>query len=156
VAGSNGTTYTLVISGTFTDCVKSGIVGTLLAGMIAQSKGCAGGESALYRDAAKDQFDITVLTFEDSGDALTIMNGLASDYTDFEVGTLLPPSDSGLKQLSAKSGMVQEFDAAGNRVGIYMAQWANGAASDYQHLTDLLTPLQDAIGKTLLSDALGD
>jgi hypothetical protein len=155
VAGANGTTYRLVQAGNLADCIKSDMVGATLAGLFAQSKGCVGGEGALYQDAAKDQFDIIVFTLQDPADAVRIVTDLSMDPTDFEVATLLPPAGSGLKELSATSGIIQQFTSDGNRVGVFMAQWADGRAADYSALQGLLTPLQDAVTKTLIADAKG-
>lgn len=153
VHGSNGTTYTLVQSGNLSNCITSDMVGPTLAGLFAQSKGCVGGEGALYKDAANDQFNVTVFTLKDPGDAVQILTDLSMNVTDFEVATLAPPAGSGLPQLSATSGIVQQFAGSGHRFGVFMAQWADGRTADYGALQSLLTPLQDVIDKTLATDS---
>jgi hypothetical protein len=153
VRGSNGTTYTLVQSGELADCIKTDMVGATLAGLFAQSKGCVGGEGALYKDAAKDEFNVTVFTLKDPADVVQIVTDLSMDLSDFEVATLVPPAGSGLAALPATSGIIQQFGSAGNRLGVFMAQWADGRAADYADLQKLLTPLQTALAQTLAADA---
>lgn len=153
VPAANGTAYTLLQSGRLADCVKSDLVGAKLAGLFAQSDGCVGGEEALYKDEANDQFNVVVFTLEDPADALRIMNDLAMDDTDFEVAAQTPPSGSGLADLSADNDLVQLFASDGDQLAVFMAQWADGRASDDNDLESLLTPLQGAISSTLSADA---
>lgn len=143
--GSDGTSYTLVSSGALADCVHSDMVAATLAGMFAQSSGCVGGEGALYKDAAKDQFDAFVFTMKDPGDVVSIVSALSSDYSDVEMAPVLPPAGSGLATLGATSGIVQSFAGSGNYLGIFMAQWADGKTTDYQSLENLLQPVANAV-----------
>lgn len=152
VPAADGTAYSLLQSGDLADCIKSDLVGAKLAGLFAQSDGCVGGEEALYKDEANDQFNVVVFTLEDPADALRIMNDLAMDDTDFEVAPQVPPVQSGLADLSADNDIVQVFASEGDRLAVFMAQWADGRASDDEDLTGLLTPLQGAIGSTLSTE----
>jgi hypothetical protein len=145
VHGTNGTVYTLVTAGALNNCVDSDMVAPTLAGLFAQSNGCVGGEGALYMDAAKDQFNMTIFTLKDPADVISILTYLSSNPTDFEVGALQPPAGSGLAALSATSGIIQGFASAGHYLGVYMAQWSDGRAADYGSLQKLLTPLQNAV-----------
>jgi len=154
VPAAHGGAYTLLQSGRLADCIKSDLVGPKLAGLFAQSDGCVGGEEALYQDAANDQFNVIVFTLEDAGDALRIRNDLSMDSSEFEVAPQVPPARSGLPDLSGTDGRVQLFASAGNQLGVFMAQWADGHASGYGDLENLLTPLQDTVVATL-SDARG-
>lgn len=155
VPGANGVTYTLLQSGKLADCIKSDLVGAKLAGLFAQSDGCVGGEEALYKDDADDEFNVIVFTLKDAGDALRIMNDLSLDDTDFEVATQVPPAGSSVADLSAEEVAVQDFAGHGNRLGVFMAQWADGHTTDPDDLGRLLAPLQNSIGKTLLADGPG-
>jgi hypothetical protein len=146
IKGSGSTVYTLVTSGKLADCVHSDMVGATLAGMFAQSGGCVGGEGALYKDAAKDQFDAFVFTMKDPSDVVSIMTQLSMNYSDVEMAPVLPPAGSDLASLSATSGIVQAFSSSGNYLGIFMAQWADGKASDYQSLENLLKPVSNSVG----------
>jgi hypothetical protein len=152
VHGANGTTYTLVQSGDLADCVKTDMVAPTLAGLFGQSKGCVGGEGALYKDAAKDQFNIVVFTLKDPSDVVQILSDLSMNLSDFEVATLAPPAGSGLTALPATSGIIQQFAGSGHRLGVFMAQWSDGRAADYADLQTLLTPLQNVVGQTLTAD----
>lgn len=149
VKGAGGTVYTLVTAGPLNNCINSDMVGPTLAGLFAQSNGCVGGEGALYKDAAKDQFNTTVFTLKDPVDVVTILTDLSMDPTDFEVGALVPPAGSGLTQLSATSGIIQQFASSGHYMGVFMAQWADGRASDYGSLQKLLDPLATALSTTI-------
>lgn len=151
VRGAGGTIYTLVTAGALNNCVNSDMVAPTLAGMFAQSAGCVGGEGALYKDAAKDQFNMTVFTLKDPADVISILSELSMDPQDFEVGALQPPAGSGLTTLSATSGIIQQFGSSGHYLGVFMAQWSDGRAADYGSLQKLLTPLQDAISATMNS-----
>ncbi len=153
VPAADGGAFTLVQSGDLDGCIRSDMVGATLAGLFARSQGCVGGEGALYKDAAKDQFNVTVFTLADAADATQIMTDLSMDSSDFEVAALSPPPGSGLADLSAVSGIVQSFEADGDRFGVFMAQWSDGGTQDYTQLQKLLVPLQAAIGKTLAADA---
>ncbi|HTJ72954.1 MAG TPA: hypothetical protein VL551_35780 [Actinospica sp.] len=149
VHGSNGTVYTLVTAGALNSCVNSDMVAPTLAGLFAQSNGCVGGEGALYKDAAKDQFNMTVFTLKDPTDVISIVSDLAMDPTDFEVGALRPPPNSGLTTLSATSGIIQQFAGSGHYLGVFMAQWSDGRVADYGSLQKLLNPLQDTVSATM-------
>lgn len=153
VHGTNGTTYTLVIAGPLNSCTNSDMVGTTLEGMFAQSSGCLGGEGALYKDAAKDQFNMTVFTLKDPADVISIMTQLSMDPEDFEVGALQPPAGSGLTALSATSGIIQQFQSAGHYMGVFMAQWSDGRVADYGSLQQLLNPLQNAVFATMKNES---
>ena len=151
VHGAGGTIYTLVTAGPLNSCVNSDMVGPTLAGLFAQSEGCLGGEGALYKDSAKDQFNMTVFTLKDQGDVISILTELSMSPDDFEVGALQPPAGSGLMALSATSGIIQQFASAGHYLGVFMAQWSNGRAADYGSLQQLLNPLQNAVAATMKS-----
>lgn len=153
VHGSNGTTYTLVTAGPLNSCVNTDMVGPTLAGMFAQSNGCVGGEGALYKDSAKDQFNMTVFTLKDPADTVSILTELSMNPGDFEVGALQPPAGSGLTLLSATSGIIQQFASSGHYMGVFMAQWADGRAADYASLQQILEPLQDAVSATMKSES---
>ena len=152
VKGAGGTVYTLVTAGPLNSCVDSDMVAPALEARFAQSKGCVGGEGALYKDAAKDQFNMTVFTLEDPGDVVDILTELSMDPTDFEVGVLAPPKGSGLAMLSATSGIIQEFTSSGHYMGVFMAQWSDGRAADYASLQKLLDPLRQAVSTTMNAD----
>lgn len=149
VRGADGTLYTLVTAGPLNSCTNSDMVGTALAGLFARSKGCLGGEGALYKDAAKDQFNMTVFTLQDPEDVVTILTELSMNPADFEVGVLEPPADSGLAALSATSGITQQFAGSGHYLGVFMAQWSDGRTADYESLQKLLSPLENAITATM-------
>lgn len=151
VKGTDGTVYTLVTAGALNNCIDSDMVGPTLAGLFAQSHGCVGGEGALYKDAAKDQFNMTVFTLKDPADTISIVTALSMSPADFEVGALRPPAGSGLAALSATSGIIQQFAGSGRYLGVFMAQWSDGRASDYADLQKLLNPLQDAVSARLLN-----
>lgn len=151
VHGPNGSVYTLVTAGPLHNCIDSDMVGPTLAGLFARSNGCAGGEGALYKDSSNDQFNMTVFTLKDPVDVITIVNDLAMDQSDFEVGALQPPAGSGLTALSATSGIIQQFGSAGHYMGVFMAQWSDGRTADYGSLQDLLTPLQNNVSATMQS-----
>lgn len=152
VRGTNGTVYTLVTAGALNNCVNSDMVGPTLAGLFVQSKGCVGGEGALYKDAAKDQFNMTVFTLKDPVDAASIVTDLSMSPSDFEVGVLAPPAGSGLLTLPATSGIIQQFASSGHYMGVFMAQWSDGRAADYSSLQKLLTPLQNAVSGTMSNE----
>jgi hypothetical protein len=145
VRGTGGAMYTLVTAGPLNSCSNSDMVAPTLAGLFAQSNGCVGGEGALYKDAANDEFNMTVFTLTDPGDTISILTDLSMDPEDFEVGALQPPAGSGLAALSATSGIIQQFAGTGHYLGVFMAQWSDGRASDYATLQKLLDPLQDAV-----------
>ncbi|HWG26655.1 hypothetical protein [Actinospica sp.] len=149
VHGTNGAVYTLVTAGGLNNCVNSDMVAPTLAGLFAQSNGCIGGEGALYKDAAKDQFNMTIFTLKDPADVVSIVTDLTMDPSDFEVGALQPPAGSGLTALSASSGIIQQFAGSGHYLGVFMAQWSDGHASDYASLQKLLDPLQTAVSTTM-------
>lgn len=149
VKGAGGTVYTLVTAGPLNSCSNSDMVGPTLAGLFAQSNGCVGGEGALYKDAAKDQFNTTVFTLTDPVDVVSILTDLSMDPTDFEVGALVPPAGSGLTRLSATSGIIQQFAGSGHFIGVFMAQWSDGRATDYGSLQKLLDPLATALSTTM-------
>jgi hypothetical protein len=153
VQGANGTVYTLVTAGPLNSCVNSDMVAAALAGLFAQSKGCLGGEGALYKDAAKDQFNMTVFTLEDPADVVSILTELSMDPNNFEVGALEPPAGSGLAVLSATSGIIQQFASSGHYLGVFMAQWSNGRAADYGSLQKLLDPLENAVSATMKGES---
>ncbi|WP_051451582.1 hypothetical protein [Actinospica robiniae] len=152
VPAADGASYELLQSGRLADCIKSDLVGARLAGLLAQSNGCVGGEEALYKDAAGDQFNVVVFTLEDTRDALRIMNDLSMNETDFEVATQIPPVDSGLADLSAEDAVVQDFASDGHQLGVFMAQWADGRGTDAEDLGKLLNPLQTSIGENLSAE----
>ena len=149
IQGTNGAVYTLVTAGGLNNCVNSDMVAPTLAGLFAQSNGCIGGEGALYKDAAKDQFNMTIFTLKDPADVLSIVTDLSMDPTDFEVGALRPPAGSGLTTLSATSGIFQQFAGSGHYLGVFMAQWSDGRAADYGSLQKLLNPLQNVVSTTI-------
>ena len=149
VRGANGTVYTLVTAGSLNNCVNSDMVAPTLAGLFAQSKGCLGGEGALYKDAAKDQFNMTVFTLDDTADVVSILMELSTDPDDFEVGALQPPAGSGLSTLSATSGIIQQFEGSGHYLGVFMAQWSDGRVAAYGNLQKLLDPLENAVSATM-------
>ena len=62
---------------------------------------------------------------------------------------LRPPKGSGLAELSATSGIIQEFASSGHYLGVFMAQWSDGRAADYASLQKLLDPLQKAVSATM-------
>jgi hypothetical protein len=149
VHGAGGTTFTLVTAGPLNSCTNSDMVGPTLAGLFAQSAGCLGGEGALYKDSAKDQFNMTVFTLKDQVDVISILTELSMNPGDFEVGALQPPAGSGLTTLSATSGIIQQFASSGHYLGVFMAQWSDGRAADYGSLQQLLDPLQGAVAATM-------
>lgn len=153
VQGADGTVYSLVTAGPLNSCINSDMVAATLAGLFAQSKGCLGGEGALYKDAAKDQFNMTVFTLRDPVDVVSILTEISMDPNDFEVGALVPPAGSGLASLSANSGIIQQFASSGHYLGVFMAQWSDGRAADYGSLQKLLNPLQSAVSATMKDES---
>jgi len=153
VRGAGGTTFTLVTAGPLNSCTNSDMVGPTLAGLFAQSDGCLGGEGALYKDSAKDQFNMTVFTLKNPADVVGILTDLSMNLDDFEVGALQPPAGSGLTALSATSGIIQQFGSSGHYLGVFMAQWSDGRAADYGSLQQLLNPLQSAVTATMRRDS---
>ncbi len=152
VRGANGTVYTLVTAGSLNNCVNSDMVAPTLAGLFAQSKGCLGGEGALYKDAAKDQFNMTVFTLDDPADVVEAFPmELSMDPNDFEVGALQPPAGSGLTALSATSGIIQQFAGSGRTQGgrLHGTEWSDGRTAAYGDLQKLLNPLENAVSATM-------
>lgn len=145
VAGPNGTTYTLLEASPLHSCTNSDMIGTYLAGMIAQSGGCKGAVGGFYADGSKDEYTIVLFTLDNPTDVVTIETTLASNPTDYEVGTLVPPAGSGLAALPATSGLVQSFFSEGHVLGIGVAQWSDGRTTDYNRLETLLQPLTSGI-----------
>ena len=145
VPGTGGETYRLVGAVKLTSCTEPDMVETYLAGLLTQSNGCAGAVTALYGDAAKNEFTVVVFTLDDPSDVLSIDTTLAMDPTDYEVGAISPPPSSGLADLSATSGLVQAFGGASHALVIGVAQWSDGHSSDYNALEALLQPLQEAV-----------
>ncbi|GAA4839786.1 hypothetical protein GCM10023235_14010 [Kitasatospora terrestris] len=137
--------YTLVAGKADPVCTGADTVATVLAGKIAQSHGCLGVDVALYRDADGNQYNLALFTLKDPLDALDLMTFLARDPTDYEVAVQLPPKESGLRQLPADSGLVQEFALNGSALLVGMAQWSDGRTADFDKLVEQLSPLTRAV-----------
>ncbi|RKE23425.1 hypothetical protein [Streptomyces sp. TLI_171] len=137
--------YTLVAAVTNADCTGADTVGPILAGKITQSGGCLGVDLALYRDADGNQYNLALFTMKDPMDAMHLVTFLAADPMDYEVVVQLPPKDSGLRELPADSGMVQDFTSYGQGMLVGMAQWSDGRTADFNALVDRLSPLTKAV-----------
>jgi hypothetical protein len=145
VPGQNGETYKLVGGVKLTSCSEPDMVEPYLAGLLAQSGGCAGAVAALYGDGAKNEFTIVVFTLDNPADAMSITATLTTDPADYQIGAIVPPDSSGLAALPAPSGLVQAFSGASHALVIGVAQWSDGRSSDFNTLESLLQPLQQAV-----------
>jgi hypothetical protein len=141
--------YTLVTDKTLTNCTTPDVVGPTLAGLITQGGGCQGMDVALYRDQAGNQYNLALFSLNDPAGIPHIITQLASDPTDFEVGTEIPPGASGLRSLPADSGMVQSFAAYQNQLLVALGQWSDGHVGDYNTLVSKVSPLSDAVMKAV-------
>ncbi|GAA1959583.1 hypothetical protein [Kitasatospora viridis] len=128
--------YTLVADKALPSCVERDTTGPTLAGLLTQSAGCTELDIALYRDQAGDQFNLALFRMKDPTDCPHIIDALASDPTDYEVGAEVPPDSSGLRTLPADSGMVQAFESYGTSLMVGLGQWADGHSGDFNTLED--------------------
>lgn len=143
--GSGETAFSKVDAATMKSCTEPDAVGQRLIGMIDESAGCIGEETALYKDAHGDQFTLAVFTMQDPQDALKLVTELSTAFDDYEVGTLAPPPGSGLPTLPAGSGRVQGFTGGQRVMVVGLAQWSDGRTGDYQELVNRLQPLLTAV-----------
>ncbi|MER7845724.1 hypothetical protein ABTZ03_17460 [Kitasatospora sp. NPDC096077] len=150
VKSADGAVYTKVASAALPSCTEADSVGPGLIAMIKAGKGCVGEEVALYKDARNNQYNLALFTMQDPLEALHMVTQLTMDYQNFEVGAQAPPPASGLPTLPPDSGMVQGFTGTGRAMLVGLGQWSDGRATDRQQLVDLLTPLQQAVGKSVL------
>ncbi|MFD8480392.1 hypothetical protein [Kitasatospora sp. NPDC059673] len=137
--------YTLVADVQNPTCTGADTVGTALAGMIAQGKGCLGVDLALYKDADGNQYTLALFTMKDPAEAVHLLTYLAGHPETFQVAVQLPPKDSGLRELPADSGLVQNFGSSGHGLLVGMAQWSDGRTTGFDKLVARLTPLTEAV-----------
>ncbi|MFD8086998.1 hypothetical protein ACFV4F_35505 [Kitasatospora sp. NPDC059722] len=152
---AGGIVYTRVGSKTLTTCTSADSVGPRLIALVKQGHGCLSHQVALYKDERSNQYNLSVFTFSDPADTAHVLTRLAADITDHQVGAQAPPPGAGLPVLPADSGMVQSFAGAGRAMIVGLGQWSDGHATDYQHLTDRLSPLLDAVSKKALAHETG-
>ncbi|MFG2693036.1 hypothetical protein [Kitasatospora sp. NPDC048407] len=141
--------FTLVAAVQNPSCTGPDTVGATLAGMIAQGKGCLGVDLALYKDADGNQYNLALFTMKDPVEALHLVTFLAGNADTYQVAVQLPPKDSGLRELPADSGLVQNFGSYGHGMLVGMAQWSDGRTADFNKLADRLKPLTDAVMKDI-------
>ncbi|MER5639842.1 hypothetical protein ABT095_23160 [Kitasatospora sp. NPDC002227] len=151
VRTASGALYTKVGATTLPSCTEPDSVGPRLAAMIKESRGCVAEQIALYKDSGNDQFNLAVFTMRDPKDTVRLVTELSTAFDDFEVGAQAPPPTAGLRTLPPDSGMVQAFTGSGRAVIAGLGQWSDGRSTDRQAIVDRLTPLQEAIGKTVLA-----
>ena len=151
VKTASGAVYTRVASAALPSCTERDSVAPALIAMIKAGKGCVAEQVALYKDAQDDQFNLALFTMKDPLDAFDLVTGLSRDFEDFEVGAQAPPPASGLRTLPPDSGMVQAFGSGGRGMVAALGQWADGRSTDRQQLVDRLTPLHDAVAKTVFA-----
>jgi hypothetical protein len=137
------------------NCTGSGAVGPNLAAMIDQSKGCRGVIGALYKDAQRNEYTITIFGMKDPADVAHVVTVLSMNPTDYEVGVLQPLAGSGLTALPADSGLVQAFAGTRGLVVAGLAQWSDGRAVDFETLTNKLQPLLNAVTERAAAHDLG-
>ncbi|MEU8514970.1 hypothetical protein AB0C76_25765 [Kitasatospora sp. NPDC048722] len=152
---AGGIVYTRVGSKTLTTCTSPDSVGPRLIALVKQGHGCLNHQIALYKDERSNQYNLSVFTFSDPADTAHVLTRLAADVTDYQVGAQAPPPGAGLPVLPADSGMVQSFAGAGRAMIVGLGQWSDGHATDYQRLTDRLSPLLDAVSKKALAHETG-
>ncbi|MFF3115949.1 hypothetical protein ACFVSN_43055 [Kitasatospora sp. NPDC057904] len=152
---AGGIVYTRVGSKTLTTCTSADSVGPRLIALVKQGHGCLSHQIALYKDERSNQYNLSVFTFSDPADTAHVLTRLAADITDHQVGAQAPPPGAGLPVLPADSGMVQSFAGAGRAMIVGLGQWSDGHATDYQRLTDRLSPLLDAVSKKALAHETG-
>ncbi|MFF9647305.1 hypothetical protein [Kitasatospora aureofaciens] len=151
VKTASGAVYARVASAALPSCTERDSVAPALIAMIRAGKGCVAEQVALYKDAQDDQFNLAVFTMKDPLDAFDLVTQLSRDFEDFEVGAQAPPPASGLRTLPPDSGMVQAFGSGGRGMVAALGQWADGRSTDRQQLVDRLTPLHDAVAKTVFA-----
>ncbi|MEV7598985.1 hypothetical protein AB0O91_16530 [Kitasatospora sp. NPDC089797] len=151
VTSPEGAVYTRVASVVLPSCTEADSVAPALIAMIKAGKGCVGEQVALYKDARNNQYNLAVFTMKDPLDAIDLATRLSGDFEDFEVGAQAPPPASGLVTLPPDSGMVQEFGSGGRAMLVALGQWSDGRSTDRQQLVRLLSPLHDAVGKTIFA-----
>ncbi|MFD8783645.1 hypothetical protein [Kitasatospora sp. NPDC059599] len=138
--------YTLVADVANPVCTGPDTVAPTLAGLITQGHGCLGVDLALYKDAEGNQYNLALFTMNDPVEALHLVTFLASHPGDYEVAVQVPPKDSGLRQLPADSGLVQNFAVHGHGMLVGTAQWSDGRTADFDKLVKQLSPLTGAVG----------
>ncbi|MEE1781904.1 hypothetical protein PUR71_03010 [Streptomyces sp. SP17BM10] len=152
---AGGIVYTRVGSKTLTTCTSPDSVGPRLIALVKQGHGCLNHQIALYKDERSNQYNLSVFTFNDPADTAHVLTRLAADATDYQVGAQAPPPGAGLPVLPADSGMVQAFAGAGRAMIVGLGQWSDGHTTDYQRLTDRLSPLLDAVSTKTLAHETG-
>ncbi|MFC9331965.1 hypothetical protein [Kitasatospora sp. NPDC057015] len=148
---ASGALYTKVGATTLASCTEPDSVGPRLAAMIEQGKGCVSEQVALYKDSENNQFNLAVFTMRDPKDTVRLVTELTMAFDDFEVGAQAPPPTAGLRTLPPDSGMIQAFTGSGRAMIVCLGQWSDGRSDGRQQLVDRLSPLQDAIGKTVFA-----
>lgn len=126
-------------------CSEPDSAGPRLAAMLAEGKGCVGGETALYKDDGNNQFTIAVFTLRDPADTVRVVTGLTTAPDDHQVGVQAPPPGSGLAVLGPGAGLVQSFSGTGRVVVAALGQWSDGRTADLRQLSERLQPLQRAV-----------
>ncbi|MGK4584166.1 hypothetical protein [Kitasatospora sp. HPMI-4] len=139
--------YTRVARNANPKCTGTDTVRPTLAALIEQSHGCLGADLAYYKDADGNEYNLVLFTMKDPVDAVHLTMVLGADPGDYQVAVQLPPAGSGLRELPADSGLVQQFAGTGNAVIVGLAQWSDGRSSDFQQLEDRLTPLVKAVAE---------
>ncbi|MFG2616909.1 hypothetical protein ACGFXC_04740 [Streptomyces sp. NPDC048507] len=147
IEGTSGTAFTRVGSAVLASCTEPDAVGPRLAAMIRDGAGCAGEQTALYKDEGNNQFTLAVFTLEDPVDAVHIVARLGTAFDDYQVAVQGPPPGSGLATLPPDSGLVQGFGSSGRVVVVALGQWSDGRTADFQRLVDRMTPLRDAVAR---------
>ncbi|WP_395292783.1 hypothetical protein ACF9IK_03605 [Kitasatospora hibisci] len=150
VKAADGTVYTRVTAKTRLSCPPEGSVGPRLAGLLKQGKGCAGEQTALYRDGHDNRFSLVVFTLWDPRDTAHVLIELAKAAGDPQVPAQAAPIGWGLPALPADSGRVQSFAGVDRVLVVGLGQWSDGRKADYQKLADrlqlVLTGVTENIG----------
>ncbi|MFF7990682.1 hypothetical protein ACFZDG_12950 [Kitasatospora xanthocidica] len=141
--------YTLVAGVARSNCTGPDTVAPTLAGLITQGHGCLGVDLALYKDAEGNQFNVALFTMADQGDGVHLVTFLGAHADSFQVAVHVPPTDSGLRRLPVGSGRVQSFAAYGHSMLVGSAQWSDGRTTDLDTLVQRLSPLTDAVLKSV-------
>ncbi|MFJ3788938.1 hypothetical protein [Kitasatospora sp. NPDC090091] len=149
VKAADGTVYTRVTAKTQLSCPPEGSVGPRLAGLLKQGKGCAGEQTALYRDGHDNRFSLAVFTLRDPRDTAHVLIELAKAAGDPQVPAQTPPVGRGLPALSADSGRVQSFAGVDRVLVVGLGQWSDGRKADYQKLVDRLQPVLTGVTKNI-------
>ena len=114
---------------TGTDCGPD--VSAELASVIKQGQGCLQALSALYTDAERtSQITVTVLSFRQAQDASSVMVMASMDPVTYQVVSLDPPEDSGLKPIPAGTPGLFSRVMTVRSVVFANAQWSDGGDHD--------------------------